>query len=55
MSARVWFTPTRTGNWEISCSQLCGLGHYRMRGEYRVVTADAWALWQGDELARLER
>ena len=26
----VWFTPTRTGEWEIACSQLCGLGHYRM-------------------------
>jgi cytochrome c oxidase subunit 2 len=55
MTARVWFTPTRTGDWEISCSQLCGLGHYRMRGEYHVVTADAWARWQADELARLQR
>jgi cytochrome c oxidase subunit 2 len=31
---RLWFTPTRTGEWEIACSQLCGLGHYRMRGFY---------------------
>ena len=31
-SIPVWFTPTRTGEWEITCSQLCGLGHYRMRG-----------------------
>lgn len=37
MFARTWFTPTVLGNWEIACSQLCGLGHYRMRGEYRVV------------------
>jgi cytochrome c oxidase subunit 2 len=37
MTARVWFTPITLGNWEIACSQLCGLGHYRMRGEYRVV------------------
>lgn len=37
MTARVWFTPTQTGDWEIACSQLCGLGHYRMRGEYHVV------------------
>jgi cytochrome c oxidase subunit II len=28
----VWFVPTRTGDYEIVCSQLCGLGHYRMRG-----------------------
>ncbi|HYB93589.1 MAG TPA: hypothetical protein VEC39_01355 [Vicinamibacterales bacterium] len=37
MFARVWFTPTVIGRWEIACSQLCGLGHYRMRGEYQVV------------------
>jgi len=28
----VWFTPTETGRFDIACSQLCGLGHYRMRG-----------------------
>jgi cytochrome c oxidase subunit 2 len=53
MVARVWFTPTATGEWEISCSQLCGLGHYRMRGEFRVVTQEAWEAWMAEELARL--
>jgi cytochrome c oxidase subunit 2 len=28
----VWFIPNRIGGYEIVCSQLCGLGHYRMRG-----------------------
>lgn len=28
----VWFIPNRIGDYEINCSQLCGLGHYRMRG-----------------------
>jgi hypothetical protein len=40
-----WFTPTKTGEWEIACSQLCGLGHYRMRGFYTIQTQadfDAW-------------
>lgn len=32
----LWFTPTSTGEWEVACSQLCGLGHYRMRGFYTV-------------------
>lgn len=32
----LWFTPSMTGEWEISCSQLCGLGHYRMRGFYTI-------------------
>ena len=42
---RVWFTPTKTGEWEIACSQLCGLGHYRMRGFYTIQSQtdfDAW-------------
>ena len=54
MTARVWFTPIKTGDWEIACSQLCGLGHYRMRGEYHVVDQPAWDKWQADELALLK-
>ena len=46
MTSRVWFTPITTGDWEIACSQLCGLGHYRMRGEYHVVDQAAWDRWQ---------
>ena len=53
MVSRVWFTPTATGQWDIACSQLCGLGHYRMRGEYRVVSPEDWERWQADEVARL--
>lgn len=52
-TVRTWFTPIKTGSWEIGCSQLCGLGHYRMRGDYRVVSADAWAQWVEQEVARL--
>jgi len=55
MVARVWFTPTLTGDWEINCSQLCGLGHYRMRGEYHVVSEADWEKWLTSELARLNR
>ena len=53
LPVQTWFTPTTTGAWQILCSQLCGLGHYRMRGEYRVVTTDEWERWQAEELARL--
>jgi cytochrome c oxidase subunit 2 len=55
MSTHTWFTPAKTGDWEIACSQLCGLGHYRMRGELHVVTADGWNAWMKDEQARLPR
>jgi cytochrome c oxidase subunit 2 len=32
LSIPVWFIPNKVGNYEIACSQLCGLGHFRMRG-----------------------
>jgi cytochrome c oxidase subunit II len=49
----VWFTPTETGAWEIACSQLCGLGHYRMRGFYTVQTQAAFDAWLAEETALL--
>jgi len=35
----VWFTPIEIGRFDIACSQLCGLGHYRMRGIATVESA----------------
>ena len=52
---RTWFTPIKEGAWEIQCSQLCGLGHYRMGGEYRVVSRAAWEKWLAEETAGLAR
>ena len=49
----VWFTPTMTGEWEIACSQLCGLGHYRMRGFYTVHTQADFDAWFAEETALL--
>ena len=31
MEIPVWFIPNLLGAYELACSQLCGLGHYRMR------------------------
>jgi len=47
----VWFTPTLTGEWEIACSQLCGLGHYRMRGFYASQTQAEFDDWLAKEFA----
>ncbi len=54
MDIPVWFVPTQTGNSEIACAQLCGLGHYRMKGFLTVETQDefdAWLQEQADLLA----
>ncbi|NMG77299.1 cytochrome c oxidase subunit II [Aromatoleum diolicum] len=38
--SRFWLTPTRTGRFEILCAELCGIGHYNMRG-YVIVEDEA--------------
>ena len=45
MQTTVWFTPTRAGAFDIACSQLCGLGHYRMRAVLRVLPDDEYQRW----------
>jgi cytochrome c oxidase subunit 2 len=47
----VWFVPTQAGNYEINCSQLCGLGHYRMRGFVTVQTEAEFESWKQEQLA----
>ena len=49
----VWFTPTMTGRWEIACSQLCGLAHYRMKATYSIQTAEQYQAWLAEEAALL--
>ena len=39
------FTPIKTGTYEINCAQLCGVGHYTMKGTIRVVSAADYAKW----------
>jgi len=45
----VWFTPTVAGEFEIICSQLCGLGHHRMRGVITVESDEAYRKFLKDE------
>ncbi len=53
MEIPVWFVPTLTGNYEIGCSQLCGLGHYRMQGFVTIQSAAEFEQWKRDEFAFL--
>jgi cytochrome c oxidase subunit 2 len=49
MQIEVWFVPNRAGEYEIACSQLCGLGHYRMRAQLTVEPRDAFEKWLREE------
>lgn len=58
----IWFIPdvttaemrTRTGNpefqYEIACAQLCGLGHYRMRGFVTVLPPEEFDTWMAEKV-----
>jgi cytochrome c oxidase subunit 2 len=45
MDIRTSFTPNQIGTYEIVCSQLCGIGHYRMRASLRVVSEEEFESW----------
>lgn len=42
---RVHFTPTRTGEYEIACAELCGMQHYKMRGRLLVMENAQFEEW----------
>ena len=50
---RVWFEATQTGEYEIACAQLCGIGHYRMRGQFFVDSPEAFDKFMAEEAAAL--
>jgi cytochrome c oxidase subunit 2 len=62
----IWFVPdvtttemrARTGDpefqYEIACAQLCGLGHYRMRGFVTVLSPEEFQVWMDDEQKKLQ-
>jgi len=50
----VWFVPTRQGEYEIACSQLCGLGHFRMRGFVTIQSDEQFRKWLDDQEKELK-
>lgn len=52
MQIPVWWVPTMEGEFEVNCSQLCGLGHYRMRGLVTVQSQSEFDAWMAEEVSR---
>ena len=48
MSIEIWFTPTKTGAFEIACAELCGLGHYRMKAALTIESEQEFNKWVED-------
>lgn len=49
MPTAVWFNPTHTGEYDIACAELCGLGHYRMKGFVHIVSHDSLSRWMASQ------
>ncbi len=49
MTIDFWFVPTKVGTYEIACAELCGFGHYNMRGVLYVVSPDEYRQWLKEE------
>jgi cytochrome c oxidase subunit II len=53
MSIPVWFIPNRIGEYEVACSQLCGLGHFRMRGFMTIQSQADFTKWFDEQEKQL--
>tara|TARA_B100000579_G_C22752844_1_gene814923 strand:- start:590 stop:1258 length:669 start_codon:yes stop_codon:yes gene_type:complete len=45
-----WFTPTKTGDFEILCAEYCGTGHYAMRGKVFVDEKEDYSNWLAKQI-----
>jgi cytochrome c oxidase subunit 2 len=44
-----WLTPTRTGEFDVLCEQLCGVAHFAMRGRVIVDEEPEFNTWLADQ------
>ena len=51
LTGRLWVNAVKSGNYEIACAELCGLGHYRMRGYLVIESQEDFDKWLVQTLA----
>jgi cytochrome c oxidase subunit 2 len=51
---RLPFRADKAGSYEIACSELCGLGHYRMRAFLEVVEQGEFDAWLAEQASYLQ-
>ena len=44
-----WFTPTKTGEWDIQCAEICGIGHGIMGARIHVESPEQHAAWMAEQ------
>lgn len=45
ITGRLWLRATQEGKFDIACAELCGLGHYRMKGFMTVEPQETFQAW----------
>lgn len=51
ITSSVWVQATKTGTYEIRCTQFCGTNHYQMKGEIIVDTPEDFQAWANNAKA----
>jgi len=51
LTINAWFQATKTGEYEIGCAELCGMGHYKMRARVWVHTPEEFKTWMAQQAA----
>jgi cytochrome c oxidase subunit 2 len=44
-----WFKPTKTGEFDIQCAEMCGLGHGLMAARIRIETKEEYDKWMSEQ------
>ncbi len=45
ITSSVWVQATKTGSYELRCTQFCGTNHYQMKGQIIVDTPEDFEAW----------
>ena len=47
----MWFKATEMGEYDIVCAELCGWGHYKMKGRLTVESSEEYNDWLAEKYA----
>ena len=55
MKQNVWFKAKKEGQYDLVCAELCGWGHYKMKGFLTVQSQEAYDRWHAEMVADSQR
>ena len=55
MLQHVWFQATSTGKFDSVCAELCGWGHYKMKGQLIIESREEYEAWLEQAYAEQQR